>query len=99
MLTTQDIKTILPDICQRYGIKYVEIFGSIARGEKKPDVDIDLIIEFEEPKDHMISIRFFGFLHELEDRFGCKVDLLTPGSIKNPYFMKTINKDKIRIYG
>ncbi len=99
MITVESIKSILPDICRQFGIKYVEIFGSIARGKMTEDSDIDLLVELEEPIGERSSERYFGLLHFLEDRFDKKVDLLTPRSIKNPYLKRSIEREKIRIYG
>jgi len=33
-------------ICSRYGVKELCLFGSAARGEMRPDSDIDLLIDF-----------------------------------------------------
>ena len=99
MITVEAIKHDLPEACQRFRIKYVEAFGSLARNELTEQSDLDLIIELEEPVEEQSSQRFFGFLHFLEDRFGKKIDLLTPRSIKNPYFKQSIEREKIRIYG
>jgi hypothetical protein len=99
MITIGNIKEALPELCKEFGIKRVEIFGSLARNDQTDDPDIDLIIEFEEPKEENISKRYFGFLQELENRLNRKVDLLTPRSIKNPYLKKTIDRDKITLYG
>ena len=95
----EDLKIILPDVCERFGIRYVEVFGSLARNESGNDSDIDLIIEFEEPIERETSKRYFGFLHFLEDHFGRKVDLLTPRSFRNPYLKKSVDRDRVRIYG
>lgn len=99
MITTDDIKASLPTICKKFKIKYVDIFGSFARNERQEESDIDLIIEFEDPIEEHVSERYFGFLHSMEDKFNRKVDLLTPRSIKNPYFKKAIERDRVRIYG
>ena len=40
MITIHDIKNILPDICDTYRIKYVELFGSIAGNEEKENYDM-----------------------------------------------------------
>ena len=98
-MTIDEIKRTLPYVCNKFRIKYVEVFGSIARDENKEDCDIDLIIEFEEPIEEDVSARYFGFLHFIEDQFNKKVDLLTPRSIRNPYLKGSINRDRIRIYG
>jgi hypothetical protein len=77
----------------------VDAYGSIARNEQNEESDIDLIIEFDEPRRESISKRFFGFIHALEDHYNRKVDVLTEKSLKNPYLIKRINKDRIRVYG
>lgn len=99
MITLEDLRQELPSICEKHRIAYVDAFGSIARSEQTENSDIDLIIEFSEPRQDKISARFFGFLHDLEDRFQNKVDLLTEKSIQNPFLKKKINQDRIRIYG
>ncbi len=99
MITVETIKNEIPEACQRFRIKYVEIFGSIARNEFSENSDIDLVVELEDPIEEQSSTRFFGFLHFLEDHFDKKVDLLTPRSIKNPYLKQSIEREKIRIYG
>ena len=34
------------DICEKYGIGYLGLFGSMARGEAREDSDVDLLVEF-----------------------------------------------------
>jgi hypothetical protein len=99
MITIDDIKKILPELCHKFKIRYVDIFGSIARNDSKEESDIDVVIEFEDPIEENISERYFGFLHGLEDAFQRHVDVLTPRAIKNPYLRKSIEREKIRIYG
>ena len=99
MTIVEQIRNEIPDACHQYRIKTVDIFGSLARNEETSENDIDLLIEFEEPIMEQSSKRFFGFLHFMEDHFDRKVDLLTPRSIKNPYLKKSIDKEKIRVYG
>ena len=52
---------------RRRGIRHLAIFGSVARGEGRPDGDIDLAIEIEDG--HPFS------LIRLEDTLHCPVDL------------------------
>ena len=37
-------------ILARYRVKKIAIFGSYARGEAKPESDIDILVEFSERK-------------------------------------------------
>lgn len=67
----------LADICQQYGAVRLRLFGSAARGEGRPDSDIDIIVDFERPVGFLELIRFENALSEF---FGRPVDLLTePG--------------------
>jgi uncharacterized protein len=67
------------DLRERFGVKSLSLFGSVARDESAESSDVDLIVEFNRPTG------FFGLnrLQEhLERLLGCKVDLGTPGSLK-----------------
>ena len=67
----------LADLCQKYGAIRLRLFGSAARGEERPDSDIDIIVDFERPVGFLELIRFENALSEF---FGRPVDLLTePG--------------------
>ena len=59
--------------------------------------DVDLLVEFKEP-DQKLSKRYFGLLHYLEDALGCEVDLLTVGSLRNPYFRKRVLDERVVLY-
>lgn len=99
MVTVEELKATLPAICKQYQIAYVDVYGSTATNNQTENSDIDLVIEFEEPRDRNTSKRFFGFLHALEDHYHRKIDLLTEKSLKNPYFVREISKNRTRIYG
>jgi uncharacterized protein len=36
-------------LLNRFGVKSLAIFGSVARNEAKPESDIDILVEFAEP--------------------------------------------------
>jgi len=67
-------------IKERFGVARIGIFGSYARGEEKPESDVDVLVEFrngEKTFDHYMGLKFF-----LEDLFGRKVDLVMKEAIK-----------------
>jgi predicted nucleotidyltransferase len=41
------LKAAMPELRERYAVKNLAIFGSVARNEAGPDSDIDLLVEFE----------------------------------------------------
>lgn len=67
------------DELERFGVKSIAIFGSVARDQARPDSDVDVLVEFSVP------VGFFELSrleHRLADLFGRPVDLTTPGGIK-----------------
>jgi predicted nucleotidyltransferase len=74
----------------KLGVKSLSIFGSVARGEERPDSDVDILVEFEGRAtfDRYMNTKFY-----LEDLLGCKVDLVLPQAIKprmRPYVMQDL---------
>jgi hypothetical protein len=77
----------------KYRVKEIGIFGSVARGEQTAASDVDVLVEFFEP------VGFFAFL-DLEDflthAFGKKVDLVTKRALK-PSVKEQILKDAVYV--
>ena len=81
-------------IKQKYGVKYLALFGSFARGEQTDNSDIDILVEFYKEKktfDNYMDLKFY-----LESLFKRKVDLITKKAIK-PRLKKYIDKDLIDV--
>ncbi|KJU81295.1 nucleotidyltransferase [Candidatus Magnetobacterium bavaricum] len=74
----EDIKGIISNVLEKYGVKRAALFGSVVRGEATDKSDIDLLIEFEGRKSLLDLV---GLKLEIEDLLGKKVDVLTYGSI------------------
>jgi len=61
------------------GVRSLALFGSVVRGEAKPDSDVDILVEFSKP------VGLFGFIrlkHRLEEILGRSVDLVTRAALK-----------------
>jgi predicted nucleotidyltransferase len=81
----------LEELCCKYRVKTLEVFGSAADGTWDPDrSDLDFLVEFLplEPGQHFAT--YFGLLDELRSLFRRKVDLVMPSAIRNPYFLKAV---------
>ena len=78
MKTLADIKNILqaqkPYLTQKYGIIGIGVFGSYVRGEQRPDSDLDILIELQDPP-HLDLFDLVNLEYELSDLLGTKVDL------------------------
>jgi predicted nucleotidyltransferase len=54
----------LAEVCRRYGVKELSLFGSAARSEMSQDSDIDIMVEFQ-PGVRIGLIKFEGLATEL----------------------------------
>ena len=91
-------RAALRNLAQRYHIRRLALFGSAARGQLKPDSDIDLLAEFESGKAPSL-----GGMVKINDDFvtlfgGRKVDVATPAILNNPYRQRTIERDMEELY-
>ncbi len=76
------------------GVKSLEIFGSVARDEARPDSDVDFLVEFSIEAS---LFDLFRIRHYLEDLLGCDVDLGTTDALKE-HLRETILKDVIGVF-
>jgi len=88
----------LQELAQRHHIRRLMLFGSAARGELRPDSDIDLLVEFETGEAPSL-----GGMVKIQDAFttlfgGRKVDVATPSVLNNPYRRRAIEKDMEELY-
>ena len=78
---------------QRFGVKTLRLFGSVARDEAADGSDVDLLVGFEKPPgfSSFMKLRIF-----LEDLLGAKVDLVTENRLRDrvrPY----VEEEAIRV--
>ena len=88
----------LAAICRKYGLKKMSLFGSAARGEMRPDSDVDLLVEFKRSS----KTTYFDFARlqdELSPLFGKReVHIAGPEILENPYRRKAILPDLRTLY-
>jgi predicted nucleotidyltransferase len=68
-------------LCERYQVRELAVFGSAARGDLRPDSDIDLLVEFA-PEADFGFIAFNRLAEELSALVGRKVDLVPKAGLK-----------------
>lgn len=89
----------LEELCRRYGVKTLEVFGSAAVGDWEPErSDLDFLVDFVpmDPGPHSRS--YFGLWFALQDLFGRHVDLVEVPAIRNPYFLTVVNQSRRVLY-
>ncbi len=92
--TIEEIRTVVREIAQQYGVERVSLFGSYARGNARQDSDIDLRID----KGRIRGLfQLSGFHLDLEERLKIHVDVLTTESLDDK-FLKRISEEEIILY-
>jgi predicted nucleotidyltransferase len=87
------LRELLPKVRERFGVRELAVFGSVARGEAREASDIDIIVDFEGPStfDGYMGLKLF-----LEDSLGLNVDLVTRAAIK-PRLRARIESESRRV--
>ncbi|MFH1412505.1 MAG: nucleotidyltransferase family protein [bacterium] len=89
----ETINSQLPFLKEKYHIKKIGFFGSVARGDGKRESDIDIIVEFESPIGFFDFVRLENFLGEILQK---KVDLVSKKALK-PAIKERILKETIYV--
>jgi predicted nucleotidyltransferase len=87
------IKSIKPDLVERYHLSQIAIFGSYARCDQTPESDLDVLVSFSKTPDlfDLASLNIY-----LENELGIKIDLVPDINLK-PRIAENIYAEKIDI--
>lgn len=95
MTETHDVFAILrralPELKRRWPIQSLGVFGSVARGDARPDSDLDVLVEFKLP---VGLTAFLALEHEIEALVGRRVDLVSRPALK-PYMGRNVLREAI----
>src|SRR5437016_1399138 len=95
----QEKRKEVEQLCLRFGVRRLDLFGSAATGEFRPDSsDLDLLVEFEAPGPDGYADAYFGLLEGLEELFHRPIDLVMLSAVTNPFFRKSVEKCKTLLY-
>jgi predicted nucleotidyltransferase/transposase-like protein len=81
------------DLQLRFGVSMIAVYGSFARGEQRPDSDVDLIVQVADPT----MERVFGAERALGRILGREVQLGSLDSI-NPRVRSSVEEDLVHVW-
>ena len=70
------------DEIQALGVRRIALFGSVVRGEARPDSDVDFLVEFDPERKTFRNFMALAFL--LEDLLEREVEIVTTEAL-SPY--------------
>lgn len=94
-MTIEEISKKIDPILKAHDISYAGVFGSVARGEARPESDLDILVRPGRPTD---LFEYFDLREELTLALGCEIDIVTEKNL-NKYFRSSILNELKTIYG
>lgn len=90
-------------MCKKYKVAQLWVFGSILTPNFNNDSDVDFSVNFDAETIRREGLDwadiFFDFMHELENIFGRRIDLVCDDAVKNKFFREELDRTKRLIYG
>jgi predicted nucleotidyltransferase len=87
----------ISDLCNKYNVRRLFVFGSVLTDKFGEQSDVDFIVDFDKEVIKDYFIHYFDFKYSLKDVLGRKVDLLEDHPIQNSYLRKSIENTKTLI--
>jgi hypothetical protein len=86
-------------LCKNHNVKSLYAFGSVLTDDFNKESDIDLIVDFTNVEVEDYADNYFDLKFSLQDILKRPIDLLEEKALKNPYFKKSVNRQRQLVYG
>ena len=86
------------ELCRKYNVLSVHLFGSVLTKEFNERSDIDLLVDFRRDSFHGAFDQFMNFKSDMEDLFQRRVGLISRSTIRNQILKSEIDSSKVQIY-
>ena len=99
MVISEENRELINLTCQKHLVERLFIFGSAATGKMNKNSDVDILVKFAKMDLYNYFNNLLSLKENLENIFNRTVDLLEEQSVRNPYLKRSIDRNKILIYG
>jgi predicted nucleotidyltransferase len=86
-MTVEEVKQKASPIFEEHGVAFAAVFGSLARGEDRPQSDVDILVRLGRPTG---MVGYMRLVESLETALEKRVDLVTDQSLNKrvrPYVL------------
>ena len=88
------------ELCRKYKVKTLSVFGSILTERFNDESDVDFSATFYPEEDPLVrGENFLNLYMDLGDLMGRRIDLVDESNLRNPYFIEELEETKQLIYG
>ncbi len=98
MKLIDDNKEKLIELCDRYKVKELYLFGSILTARFIDSSDIDVLVQFSDIELEKYFDNYMDFKEQLELLFEREIDLVENQAIRNPIFRRVVDREKKLVY-
>jgi predicted nucleotidyltransferase len=90
----------IAELCRKHHVRRLSVFGSAARDDFDPATsDVDLLVSFDDASIERYAKNYYSLEEGMVSLFGRKVDLITEGTIRNPYILRRVEQHREQLYG
>lgn len=88
--TLHDNKAQIDALARKYGASRVRVFGSVARGQDRPDSDVDILVDFAPGYD--LFTQRLPLTEDLSELMGRRVDLIPEHELNQHIRSQVLNE-------
>ena len=89
----------LDSLCHQCNVQRLDVFGSATTTNfDSANSDLDFLVVFEDMKPAVYAKAYFNLRDGLVELFQRPVDLVTDAGLKNPYFVRRIETERLNLY-
>ena len=96
MFTVDPYLPAIKEICAKYGVKRLVLFGSALTNRFDESSDLDFLVDLNDATQGLV--RYMGLKTDLEALLNRSVDLVMPKAIKNDRIRKQIFSNTQELY-
>ena len=85
-------------LCEKHKVKSLFAFGSVLTDRFNDESDLDFLVTFENIDLNDYADNYFELVDSLEKLLGREVDLISEKTLTNPYLIKSINRNRLKVY-